>query len=73
MINFASPRRFFANPHSLIRKASVFQTAALTGRAREFLKEQRVLKPAEFRIARIVCRTVLKSVLTQLWCNPDCV
>jgi hypothetical protein len=30
------------------------QTAALTGRAREFLKEQRVLEPAEFRIARIV-------------------
>ncbi len=24
------------------------------GRAREFLKEQRVLEPAEFRIARIV-------------------
>ena len=30
------------------------QAAALTGRAREFLKEQRVLEPAEFRIARIV-------------------
>jgi Domain of unknown function (DUF4158) len=30
------------------------QAAALTGRAREFLKEQRVLEPAEFRIGRIV-------------------
>jgi hypothetical protein len=30
------------------------QTAALTGRAREFLKEQRVREPAEFGIARIV-------------------
>jgi hypothetical protein len=30
------------------------QSAALMGRAREFLKEQRVLEPAEFRIARIV-------------------
>ena len=30
------------------------QAAALTGRAREFLKEQHVLEPAEFRIARIV-------------------
>jgi uncharacterized protein DUF4158 len=30
------------------------QAAALIGRAREFLKEQRVLEPAEFRIARIV-------------------
>jgi predicted transcriptional regulator len=30
------------------------QAAALMGRAREFLKEQRVLEPAEFRIARIV-------------------
>jgi hypothetical protein len=30
------------------------QAAVLTGRAREFLKEQHVLEPAEFRIARIV-------------------
>jgi uncharacterized protein DUF4158 len=30
------------------------QSVALMGRAREFLKEQRVLEPAEFRIARIV-------------------
>jgi hypothetical protein len=30
------------------------QSVALVGRAREFLKEQRVLEPAEFRIARIV-------------------
>jgi hypothetical protein len=30
------------------------QTAALTGRVRGFVKEQRVLEPAEFRIARIV-------------------
>ena len=30
------------------------QVAALMGRAREFLKEQRVLEPAEFRITRIV-------------------
>jgi hypothetical protein len=30
------------------------QASALMGRAREFLKEQRVLEPAEIRIARIV-------------------
>jgi Domain of unknown function (DUF4158) len=30
------------------------QASALVGRAREFLKEQRVLEPADFRIARIV-------------------
>jgi len=30
------------------------QASALMGRAREFLKEQRVLEPAQFRIARIV-------------------
>ena len=30
------------------------QTTALTAQAREFLKEQRILEPAEFRIARII-------------------
>jgi TnpA family transposase len=30
------------------------QTAALNAQAREYLKEQRILEPAEFRIARIV-------------------
>jgi hypothetical protein len=30
------------------------QTTALNAQAREFLKEQRILEPAEFRIARII-------------------
>ncbi len=29
------------------------QTIALQARVREFLKEQRILEPAEFRIARV--------------------
>jgi len=27
----------------------------------------------EFCDGNACCRTVLKSVLTQLWCNPECV
>ena len=59
------------------------QAAALTGRAREFLKEQRVLEPAEFRIARIVgeqrsrarehiFRRVAASVPNGLAGTPSC-